>query len=76
MLKSMSSSQFSGWAAYFRSLSEPKGEHYAGSGRMTVRDWKRMSEEERKKESKRLYQLFRNNAIAAGGLHPGGAKRK
>jgi hypothetical protein len=73
MLESMSSSQFSSWAAYFQHLAmdtsgTPKGERYAGSGRMTVRDWKRMSEDERKKESKRLYQMFRNNAVASGGL--------
>ncbi len=68
MLERMSSSQFSGWAAYFQHLNAPRGERYVGSGRMTVRDWKRMSEEEQKKAKKQMYGMFRNYAIATGGL--------
>lgn len=77
MLQGMSASQFASWAAYFRSLSGvSKDQRYMGSGKMRVRDWRQMNEAERQKAKKQLYGMFRNYAVASGGLHPGGGKKR
>ena len=71
MLERMSSSQFSGWAAYFRSLGgTPKAQRYVGSGKLQPSDWQEMSADEQKQAKKQMYGMFRNMAIASG------AKRK
>jgi hypothetical protein len=77
MLRSMSSSQFSLWAAYFRSLhGTPKEQRYVGSGKLTPRDWQEMSQDEQKKAKSQMYGMFRNYAVAVG-VQPGaGGLRK
>jgi hypothetical protein len=70
MLDQMSSSQFSHWAAYFRSQAgATRQERYVGSGKMRAGDWKEMSAAERKEAKKRMYGLFRNYAVATGAKH-------
>jgi hypothetical protein len=67
MLERMSSSQFSHWAAYFRSLGgTPKRERYVGSGKLRPGDWKEMDAAEQKQAKKQMYGLFRNYATASG----------